>query len=101
MKMNIILDRQEPRFVTSIIEENVKIDSPPGKIEPDETPVLYTIGPMLTMSMSSIVSATVSVMNLKNGNGSITSALPAIVVSVAMLSSTLLWPTLMKKYNKF
>lgn len=91
---------RSPRFVTSIIEENVKIDSPPGKIEPDETPVLYTIGPMLTMSMSSIVSATVSVMNLKNGNGSITSALPAIVVSVAMLSSTLLWPTLMKKYNK-
>ncbi len=91
---------RSPRFVTTIVEEDLKIDSPPGKIEADETPVLYTIGPMLTMSMSSVVSATVSVMNLKNGSGSIISTLPAIIVSVTMLTSTLLWPTLMKKYNK-
>ena len=91
---------RSPRFVTSIIEENIKIDNPPGKITPDETPVLYTIGPMLTMSMSSIVSAAVSIMNLKNNNSGIMSSLPAIFVSVAMLASTLLWPTLMKKYNK-
>lgn len=90
---------RSPRFLTTIVEEELKIDSPPGKIEIDETPVLYTIGPMLTMSMSSVVSATVSVMNLKNGSGSIMSSLPAIIVSVTMLTSTLLWPTLMKKYN--
>lgn len=89
-----------PRFVTSIIEEDFKIDSPPGKIEPDDTPILYTVGPMLTMSMSSVVTATVSVMNLRSGNGTLVSALPTIIVSVAMLSSTLLWPTLMKRYQR-
>lgn len=89
-----------PRFVTSINEEDFTIDSPPGKVEPDETPVLYTVGPMLTMAMSSIVSASVSVINLTNGKGTLLSALPAIVVSLAMLSSTLLWPTLMRKYQK-
>ena len=89
-----------PRFVTSITEENIKIDNPPGKVEPDETPVLYTIGPMLTMSMSSIVSAASSIMNIRSNNGKITTAIPAMVVSLAMLCSTLLWPTLSKKYTK-
>lgn len=91
---------RSPRFVTSINEENIKIDNPPGKVEPDETPVLYTIGPMLTMSMSSIVSAATSIINIRSGNGNLSTAFPAILVSVAMLASTLLWPTLMKKYNK-
>ena len=91
---------RSPRFVTSIIEENLKIDNPPTKIEQDETPVLYTIGPMLTMSMSSIVSASISIINLKKGNGNLTNALPAIIISVTMLISTLLWPTLMRSFNK-
>lgn len=89
-----------PRFVTTINEEDFKIDSPPGKIEPDETPVLYTVGPMLTMAMSSVVSASVSIVNLLNGNATFLSVLPAIVVSIAMLASTMLWPTLTRKYQR-
>ena len=91
---------RSPRFVTSIIEENVKIDSPPGKSEPDSTPVIYTIGPMLTMAMSSVVSASTSIMTALNGNGTIMTILPTAVVSVAMLTSTILWPTLMRNYGK-
>ena len=91
---------RSPRFVTSILDEELKIDSPPGKIEPDETPVIYTIGPMLTMAMSSIVSASTSVINLANGKGTLATVLPTIVISVAMLGSTLLWPNLMRKYNR-
>ena len=91
---------RSPRFVTSIIEENVKIDSPPGKSEPDSTPVIYTIGPMLTMAMSSVVSASTSIMTALNGNGTIVTVLPTAVVSVAMLTSTILWPTLMRNYGK-
>jgi len=89
-----------PRFVTTINEENFKIDSPPSKIEPDDTPILYTVGPMLTMAMSSVVSASVSIVNLLNGNGTILSVLPAIIVSITMLASTLLWPTLTRKYQR-
>ena len=91
---------RSPRFVTSIGEDEMKIDNPPGKQEPDETPVIYTIGPMLTMAMSSIVSASTSVINLMNGRGTLLTVMPAIVISVAMLGSTLLWPTLMRKYNR-
>lgn len=91
---------RQPRFVTSIVEEDVRIDNPPGKIEPDNTPVLFTVGPMLTMAMSSVVSVSTSVINLVNGNGTMLSALPAIVIAIVMLCSTLLWPSLMKKYNR-
>ena len=91
---------RSPRFITSIGEDEMKIDNPPGKQEPDETPVIYTIGPMLTMAMSSIVSASTSVINLMNGRGTLLTVMPAIVISVAMLGSTLLWPTLMRKYNR-
>ena len=91
---------KSPRFVTSIIEEELKIDSPPGQVLPDETPIIYTIGPMLTMAMSSIVSASVSIMNVLNGKGTLISVAPTAAISVAMLTSTILWPTLMRKHNK-
>lgn len=91
---------RQPRFVTSILEEDVRIDNPPGKIEPDNTPILFTVGPMLTMAMSSLVSVSTSVINLVNGNGTMLSALPAMVIAVVMLCSTLLWPSLMRRYNR-
>ena len=91
---------RSPRFVTTIADEEIKIDSPPGKIEPDDTPVIYTVGPMLTMAMSSVFSASLSAINILNGKGSIYTALPTIVIAVAMLGSTLLWPSLMRRYTR-
>ena len=89
-----------PRFVTTITEEEIKIDSPPGKVNTDETPILYTIGPMLTMAMSSVVSASVSIINILNNNANIITVLPTIVIAVAMLASTVLWPTLTRRFNR-
>ena len=90
---------RSPRFLTSIVDEEIKIDSPPGKTEPDDTPVLYTVGPMLTMAMSSIVSAATSIINMMNGKGTLVTILPTTIIAVAMLGSTLLWPTLTRNYN--
>lgn len=91
---------RSPRFVTTIVDEEIRIDSPPGKIEPDDTPVIYTVGPMLTMAMSSVFSASLSAINILNGKGSLLTALPTIVIAIAMLGSTLLWPSLMRKYTR-
>ena len=91
---------RQPRFITALALEDVKIDNPPGKSEPDDTPVLYTIGPMLTMTMSSAVSISTSIMNLMNGEKSLMGVLPALLISGAMILSTILWPSLLKKYNK-
>ena len=81
---------RSPRFVTSIVEENISIDNPPGATEKDDTPVIYTIGPMLTMALSSVISASTSIMTVLQGRGTWTSVLPTALLSVAMLISTIL-----------
>ena len=43
-----------PRFKTRIEPTSITIDSPPRKAEEDKTPVIFTIGPMLTMAMMSM-----------------------------------------------
>ena len=91
---------RQPRFVTSIKEEDLKIDNPPGKLEQDETPLLYTLGPMVTMTMTSAVSVATSISNISSGKSTWKAAIPAIVIAVAMIASTILWPSLMKRYNK-
>lgn len=88
-----------PRFVSEIKEKEIKIDVPPAKEPENDMPVILTIGPMLTMSMSSMVMAFTSIANLKTGNGSLTSTLPSIVMSIAMVASILLWPTFIRKYQ--
>ena len=91
---------RSPRFVTSIVEESINIDNPPAGTEKDETPVIYTIGPMLTMALSSVISASTSIMTVLQGKGTWISVLPTALLSIVMLISTILWPTLMKRYSK-
>ena len=88
-----------PRFVTSINEEELRIDNPPGKAVPDDTPIMLTVGPMLTMAMSSVISASVSIINVLQNKSSVLSVIPTAFIAVAMLTSTMLWPTLTRKYN--
>ena len=88
-----------PRFISEINEKEIVIDAPPSKEPEPDMPVILTIGPMLTMSMSSMVMAFVAVSNLRSGNSTWLSALPSIVMAIAMLASTLLWPTFTRKYE--
>ena len=46
---------RSPRFRTIVEKAAVQIDPPPERIEEDDTPVIYTLGPMLTMGLISIV----------------------------------------------
>ncbi len=91
---------RQPRFVTSIIKEDFNIDSPPGKVEQEEMPVIYTIGPMLTMAMSSAVTASVSIINVTTNKGNWLTVLPTVVITLTMITSTVLWPTLIRRYTK-
>ena len=91
---------RQPRFTTSISDEQLKIDSPPGKVEPDDTPLIYTLGPMITMTMTSAISVTTSINNLMSGKASAAAIIPSLVIAVAMIASTILWPSLMRRYQK-
>lgn len=86
-----------PRFIPKIQTLTLNVDAPPNKAEEKESSLLLTIGPMLTMSMTSLVSAYTSVNNIMNGNSSIKNAIPSLVMCGAMFASVLIWPTISKK----
>ncbi len=88
-----------PRFRNTIEKVKIVLDNPPSKIKEDTTPLILTVGPMSTMGMMALVSIYSGVNNaITNGRG-ITSALPSIVMGVAMLCSMVVWPLVTKKYS--
>ena len=89
-----------PRFKTGIEPVNITIDPPPGMPEDDKTPAIFTIGPMLTMAMMSMSMGYNSLAGVINGTADLSSAMPTLVMSGAMMSTMLLWPTLQRHYQK-
>ena len=85
-----------PRFKTRIEDANIVIDPPPGRQEEDKTPLIYTLGPMLTMGLMSVSMSFTSVSGIINGTKDLKSSLPSLVMAFAMLSSMLLWPHVIK-----
>ena len=89
-----------PRFKTMIEPVNIKIDSPPGKIEEDKTPIIYTVGPMMTMALMSVSIGYTSLMGVIDGTRDLSSAMPTLIMAFAMLMTMLLWPILQKRYQR-
>ena len=89
-----------PRFKSAIEPDIISIDPPPSMQKTEDLPFLYTIGPMLTMGMTSMVTVVSTVSNLKSSNKPLSSALPSIIITLAMLTSIILWPSLTRAYNK-
>lgn len=89
-----------PRFARSIMLKEINIASPPNTEKPSEQPFLLTVGPMITMGMSSFVMVYNTVNNIMVGNATIASSWPNLLSSGAMLLSMFLWPLLSRKYSK-
>lgn len=91
---------KNPRFISLIDTMEIKIDAPPTKEEERESSILLTVGPMITMSMTSMVSGYVAVNNVFNNGATWASAAPSLVMCGAMFASVLIWPSLSKGYEK-
>lgn len=92
---------RSPRFRTIIEKEDMVIDQPPGKEKEDETPAILTIGPQLTMGMSSMLSLMNTMQQYQSDqNPDIGKYLPSLVMGIGMLASMFLWPWLTKIYQK-
>ncbi len=89
-----------PRFISRIRQLEVSVDDPPVKTDEQETSFLLTVGPMLTMSMMSLMTGYTALNNLMNGVATLESSIPSLVISGAMLTSVVLWPLLTKKYER-
>lgn len=89
-----------PRFKTKIEPANINIDSPPGKTAEDKTPLIYSVGPMMSMAMMSATSGVTALNSVLEGKSDFKDVAPTILSSVVMMSTMLLWPTLSKAYQR-
>ena len=88
-----------PRFKTGIEETIVAIDPPPAEQEEDKTPMIYTVGPMLTMAMMSMTTGYNALSGVINGTTDLSAVFPTLLMSGAMIATMLLWPSLQRKYQ--
>ena len=89
-----------PRFIAKIKPLELQIDPPPMKPEEQNNSLLMTIGPMITMSMTSIVTGYSAVNNVLSGNVTWSNAMPSLVISGAMIASVFIWPLFSKIIEK-
>ncbi len=90
-----------PRFYEKTNKFVLKIDAPPFKKDENQTPAILTIGPMLTMSMMSVVMLMSTMNAINKGERTVSDSATSIAMCIVMLASSLLWPTLTKAYQKF
>lgn len=91
---------KRPRFKSNIEKLDLKIDPPPAKQEQEDQPLILTIGPMITMGMSSVVTGMTTLNNVATGQITWDAALPSLIICGAMLATMVLWPFLTKLYQK-
>ncbi|MGM9881847.1 MAG: type VII secretion protein EssC [Bacilli bacterium] len=89
-----------PRINRNIEHKDFKIDSPPTIKDEEEMPFLLEIGPRLAMAMMSLASFATAIARIASGNATIISQLSPLIMGISMLSATLLWPQITKKYKK-
>lgn len=91
---------KKPRFIYSIKCLDLQIDPPPTKSTKQDMPMIITIGPMMTMSLTSVVMIYTTINNVLNEDTTWEQAIPSLVVSGAMMLSFLLWPILTNLFQK-
>jgi len=88
-----------PRFDERIEEKTMEIDPPPEAQKQEEMPAILTMGSMLMMGMSSIMTGLMTLSGVINGTTDFSTAAPSILSAVAMLATMLILPTVTKMYN--
>lgn len=88
-----------PRLAHSVHSRAFQVDDPPMAKKPDDSPALMQLGPSFVMGIASIFTISSAVSRLMTGANMMTT-MPMIAMSVAMLSGTVVWPIVSKRYNK-
>ncbi len=89
-----------PRIRSKIETAKMRVDEPPKKIKEDDTPLLIALGPMMTMSMTAVVTIYSGVSRAVNNNQGIGSVFPSIIMGLTMLGTMLVWPFITRKFNE-
>ena len=89
-----------PRLKQSVVEAEIKIDSPPQSQLEEEMPFLLTVGPMITMLSSSVMNAYTTIYGISSGKRTLSDSIPGLVMCASMLIGGLIIPRLTNSYQK-
>ena len=90
---------RSPRFMREIEVKKIVVEAPPAAQQQNDMPLIATIGPAVTMGMASLFSGVMMAYNTLSSNGSVTQAMPMLIMSISMLLGMCLWPFITRKYQ--
>lgn len=91
---------RSPRFKAGIEEVEITIDAPPARQQEDDTPLIFVLGPMLSMGMTSLLTGYNALSGIMGGTQTVKASLPTLITCFAMLLAMVLWPLLSRRYQK-
>ncbi len=91
---------KSPRLRRFIETKEIKLDPPPRDNNNNGDSMLMTIGPMITMSLTSIIMLSSTISNISAGKTTFEESKTQIFTGIAMVMSSLLWPIVTKIYEK-
>ncbi len=91
---------RSPRMRRIIETLNMRVDAPPAKENMQETPLILTLAPMITMAASSVLTLTSALQSISSGERTIKQCIPTLIISGAMILSMFVWPFVTRTYEK-
>lgn len=81
-------------------EVQFECKDPPASQHREQLPLIYQLGPAITMSVASLSSSMLMVSAMLSNNQSLTQALPSLIMAGSMLLGSVFWPLLSRHYEK-
>ena len=92
--------QRPPRIKRTIEKKIFNIDAPTSKEKEDDMPLIFLIAPMITMSMTAMISCFPAIEKVLNHQSTLKEQLPQIAMLTSILIVTIIFPVVQKEYNK-
>jgi len=92
--------QRPPRFKRKIETKTFQIDAPTQKENQEEMPLIFTIAPMLTMGMMSLVTGITSLQRVMDGKSTIKDEFASLLMCGCMMLAMIVFPLAQKFYTK-
>ena len=88
-----------PRIRRNIEPTTIKISPPPNDNVDNELPLILVLGPMFTFGLVSVVMVFNCITRIRSGQATFFDTMPQLVMSFAMLLSSVFWPFITRIFN--
>ena len=89
-----------PRFKRQIENKIFQIDAPTQKEKQEELPLIFTIAPMLTMGMTSLVTGVTALQKVLEGDSTLKEEFSSLLMCGCMMLAMIVFPLAQKFYTK-